>query len=376
VKQVQKVDENVLLFNVPLKVRFKGKFGKEDRTFTVSKKEEQFAFALKSAPELVRMDPDLELLARINFSTPNSMWDAQLADKDDLIGRLLMVEQLGKKGGADAIEKLGRVLREDGFYGVRLEASKALRGLHTDEALDVLLASTEQPDARVRRQVTSDIGGFYREASYAYAVGILEKEKNPEIVGAALRSMAGYGKPEVRTAILKQLGSKSYRNQLAGDAVSAARLQDDPGYLQPLIQTLRSRESEFSSWGFGQGLSAVAYLARNEDNKDTVREFLLQYVNSQKRAVQGAALQGLGTLGDTKAIAAVEKFATAERGTREREAAEGALRLLRAGRKPADDFKNLRDEVLELQKTTKELRKELDELKKKSESKPETEKEQ
>jgi aminopeptidase N len=370
VKQVQKVDENVLLFHVPLKIRFNGKFGQADRTIRVSKKEEAFSFSFKTSPELVRLDPDLELLARINFSTPNSMGEAQLTAKGDAIGRILAVEQLGKKGGADAIKKLGRILREDGFYGVRVEASQALRGLHTDEALEALLASTEQPDARVRRQVTSDIGGFYRETAYAYAASLLEKEKNPHILGVALRSIAGYGKPEVKTPILTHLRSKSYRNQLAGDSVAAARLQDDPDYIQPLMQALCSAEADFTSWGLGQALSAVAYLARNEENKEAVRKFLLPYVNSQKRSVQLSALQALGTLGDTKAIAVLEKFATADKGIREREAAEGALRLLRAGRRPVDDFKNLRDEVLELQKTSRELRKELDELKKQSELKP------
>jgi len=37
---------------------------------------------------------------------------------------------------------------------------------------------------------------------------------------------------------------------------------------------------------------------------------------------------------------------------------------LRAARKPVDDFKNLRQEVLDLQKTNRDLKKELDDLKK------------
>ena len=45
---------------------------------------------------------------------------------------------------------------------------------------------------------------------------------------------------------------------------------------------------------------------------------------------------------------------------------------MRTGRKPVDDFKNLRQEVLELQKANRDLRKELDELRKKIEVKPPT----
>jgi hypothetical protein len=64
----------------------------------------------------------------------------------------------------------------------------------------------------------------------------------------------------------------------------------------------------------------------------------------------------------------VEKFATASKETRQRRAAEKVVETLRVDRKPADDFKNLRQEVLDLQKTNRALRKDLDDLKKKVEA--------
>ena len=45
------------------------------------------------------------------------------------------------------------------------------------------------------------------------------------------------------------------------------------------------------------------------------------------------------------------------------------MSALRAARKPVDDFKNLRQEVLNLQKANRDLRKDLDDLKKKVEAK-------
>jgi len=115
----------------------------------------------------------------------------------------------------------------------------------------------------------------------------------------------------------------------------------------------------------GQGLTTLAYLARNEETKERVREFLTGYVNHKKRTIRLAALSALGTLGDPKAIAALEKFATASKESPERTTAEKAVADLRAARKPADDFKNLRSEVLDLQQQNRELRKELEDLKKK-----------
>jgi aminopeptidase N len=368
-RQVQKLGDNVLLFNFPLTVRFKGGFGLADRVIRVRQKEEDFYFPLNSAPKIVRLDPDYTLLAKITFNLPNPMLDAQLADREDMPGRLLAIEQLANKKDREAIAKLKQALNGDAFYGVRLEACKALRSIHSDDALDALLDSTRQPDARVRRQVVSEIGGFYRDAAYDSARQTLKGEKNPDILSAAIRNLAGYAKPEVQEVLLKFLHSESYRNVLADAAIAAMRSQDDPVYITPLLETLPKRESDFTSRDFGQALGTVAYLARNEDKKDAVREFLLGYVNHKKRTLQLASLNALGTLGDPKAIAVLETFAGASKESRERSAAERAVASLRADRKPVDDFKNLRQEVLDLQKANRDLRQELDVLKRKVEAK-------
>jgi hypothetical protein len=84
--------------------------------------------------------------------------------------------------------------------------------------------------------------------------------------------------------LLKYLNSESYRNQLADAAIEAMRSQDDPAYIAPLLETLRKREADFRSQGFAGGLRTLAYLARNEEKKDAVRDFLLGYVNDKKRA--------------------------------------------------------------------------------------------
>src|SRR5437773_3076286 len=192
VKQTQSLSENVLLFHFPLAIRFKGKFGATDRQVQVKDKEEDFYFPLPEAPQIVRLDPEYTLLAKIKFQAPNPMLDAQLADKDDAIGRLLAIEQLSAKKDKETVAKLKERLNNDAFYGARLEASKALRSIHTDESLEALLISTKQSDARVREQVVGDVGNFYRESAYETTRKTLETEKNPDILSTAIRALGGY----------------------------------------------------------------------------------------------------------------------------------------------------------------------------------------
>ena len=368
IRQKQALSERVLLFDTPLTLRFKGRFGTVDRTVEVKEAAGDFYFPLESAPQIVRVDPEFALLAKTTFKLPKPMQFAQLADQSDVIGRLLVIEQLADAQDQETVDHLKQTLNQDSFFGVRVEAAKALRSIHTDEALTALLASAKQPDARVRLAVVEAAGNFFRDPAAEFTRAVVAGEKNPDIKAEAIRNLGTCNQPEVHDLLVNLLGSQSFHEELAGAAISAIRTQDDPGYLAPLLQTLKQREAQLPARVFASGLETLARLARNEETKTAVRQFLVARVNDPRRIVQRGAIAALGTLGDPQAIAVLEPFATASRASKEQAAAEQAVAALRAGRKPVDDFKNLRTEVTDLQKANQSLRKDLDELKKKVEA--------
>jgi len=94
----------------------------------------------------------------------------------------------------------------------------------------------------------------------------------------------------------------------------------------------------------------------------------LRYVNHRKRSVQLAAINALGTLGDPKAIAVLETFATARKESPERDAADRAIASLRSAKKPSDEWRDLRNEVLDVKKENRELKKQIEELKKRTDA--------
>jgi aminopeptidase N len=365
IEQKQKLSEDVLLFNFPLTIRFKTKSAAVDRKITVKEKVEDFYFPLSESPEVVRIDPELTVLAKITFSPSTSMLYAQLAEKADIIGRLIAAEQLGSKKERGAVAKLKEVLNNDGFYGVRMAASKALQAINTDEAYEALLASARQEDARARQQVLTDIATFYRERTYEHALKVAKEEKNPDLRAQALRIVGAYPKPEAGDVLREFLASDSYKNVLGDGAVNGIRATGDTKYVEPLLAVLKERESEFTSGGFARGLDTLAQLGRHQQDKAAVREFLVSKVNHKKQRVQVAVLGALGTLNDTKAIAVLEPFAASTVEGPERTAAEKALTALRENRPASAELGTLRTEVLNLQKENRDLRKDLDDLKKK-----------
>ncbi len=103
------------------------------------------------------------------------------------------------------------------------------------------------------------------------ALTTIEQEKNPIILAAAIRALGAYSKPETRELLLKYLDSNSFRNELASAAVSAMRSQDDPSYIAPLLASLPQTRDQLHQPQLRQALGALAYLSRNEENKDAVR---------------------------------------------------------------------------------------------------------
>jgi aminopeptidase N len=372
IQQKQALSDDVLLFSFPLTVAFRGPFGLVEKSITVKSQSEDFYFSLAEAPVTTRLDPRMEVLAKISFDAPAPMLDAQLADKNDLAGRLLAVAALKDKKDHASVAALKTALNHDGFYGVRVDAAAALSSIHSDESLDALLASAKQSDARVRNAVCAALADFYNPAACQAEIQSLANEKNPGIEAHDIKGLANYATPEVRALLLPLLNSHSYRNSLTDAAIAAMRVQDDISYLAPIRQRLEQHRDDFTTRGFVNGLDTVAFLARDEEKKDDVRQFLSGYVNDKNSLIQRGAIKALGTLQDPRAIPVLETFANAGKDTPEQQAAAAALQAIRAARHPADNLQELRQTVLDLQKESRQLRKELDTLQKKLDTKPAT----
>ena len=367
VRQSQAVSEQVPLFNVPLPVKFKLKSGVVEKTLTVKERAEDFYIPLEAQPELVRVDPNVSILGVINFRPPGAMLVTQLTDKSDALGRYLAAEQFAERRDGEALAKLKTALNSDDFWPVRIVASRGLRAMQSDESFDALKSSLKQSNARVRKQVVSDATSFYRPAAFELAQTVIATEKNPDIVGTALGALVPLG-TNVRGTLVYFLNTNSWRHHLMDTAMNAMRSQNDPYYLEPLRATLERRRTEVGSRTLANGLSVLAQLSRDEENKDTTRDFLASFANDTRQNVKVAALNALGALRDEKALPILERFTIGAKNTPVRTAAERAIETIRANRKGTLEAGDVRREVLELQRQNRDLRRDFDALKKKVEA--------
>lgn len=368
-KQTQKISEESPLFQFPLTLRFTTKSGRIERTVQVREKAEDFYFPLKEAPESVRIDPDLGLLAKIVFKPGRPMLFQQLADQSDIIGQLRALDELADKPDQEAISKILAALQTADHYGVRIRAAEVLKQSRSDSALDALCAALTQPDARVRNAVVSALGGFYDPKARKSLMEAVCLEKNPGIIASALRALGPYQNPEVRELLSDSLLKASYRDRILEGAVAAIRTQDDPRFAAPLTEIIQKRLSEFSGTLATSLLETLGFISRYEQNRDPVRETLLAQVSSPRETVRVAAIGALGLLEDARSVGVLETFASASPSKPEKAAADKALEKIRSARKGSEELKSLRDEVSELKKTGSDLKKELEGVRKRMESK-------
>ncbi len=369
IKQTQKISATVGLFQVPFPVRFfiPGEAKPLDFTVTVARAAEDFYFPLPKQPELVRLDPDYTVLAKMDFSPPPEMLKRQLGG--DVIGRMLAVQKLGEKKDGESVKQLAAVLGGDASHGVRGEAARALKKIGTPEARGALVAGVRQEDARVRRAVVESLAAFHEKEAWDALTEMAGAEKNPEVRAAIVRTWgARPGDAAIADLLRKELASQTYNNVVASAAIQALRAQDDAAAAPAVLARLGAAPLDFRTRDLAASLDALAFLTREQKDRDAAREFIATHLSSPKEELRAAAARALGTLRDPKAIALLQPLVVEMRPFADpvRTAAEKSLADLSSLLAGPQDLKSVWDKMQTLQRKTDDLEKELETLRKKS----------
>ena len=366
VTQTQATDDEILLFEFPTALRFLVDDQQVDHPITISQKKHEFYVPLAAQPTVVRFDPEFTVLADVDFDKSDKLLKAQLRPENDVIGRILAVKALAKRKTKDSLAAVGTTLREDPFFGVRVEAAKALANVKQDEAFTELSQSIAAEDARVRLEVVEGISKFFSSDAEELLIRLSDEESNPAIIAEVIRALGKYRTPEAQAIVHQNLNSQSFRNELASAAVDAIAMQRNENVRELIIKSLQARGQELTTDGLGSGLRQLASISRQLDDepKSKIEQLLRDYLQHPKRRVQTAAIDALGTLGDGRSKAVLAALADDESRDPVARAASRALKKLQDETPLAPkEVSELRKKLTDLQKESKKLREELDELK-------------
>ena len=376
VKQTHAVNDDVLLFQFPTKLRFIVNDETIDHEIEVSSEEEDFYVPLPAQPSVVRFDPDYTVLASVDFDLSNDMLAAQVKSPNDMIGRLIACERLAERKNKQSTELLVERLNNDPFYGVRIAAAQALAKHETDESIDALKASWKsQSDARVRLAIVERMLKRFDPETYELALSVIQVEKNPAIQAVAIRSLAAFHGDRSRSQLIGLLDSQSFGNELLSAALTAIGEQNDPAYMEPLLKMLKQRHAELGSRELGKSLSTLGNTAKLQEAKSpgsTTEAFdlLSSYLNDPRESVQVASIHALGSLNDPRAQSVLGKYSESSN-PRIASAAKSAMDKLTAA-KPLvpSELIELRNAYRELQTETKKLKADFEAMQKQQAAKP------
>ncbi|MBD2253168.1 M1 family metallopeptidase [Nostoc parmelioides] len=146
------------------------------QTFTVRvhEREQSFYFPLTDKPDFISFDVGNHWLKTVSLEYPIPELKAQLASDPDPISRIYAAAALAKKGGLEATKALAASLKNEPFWGVRVEVAKQLAEIKLDQAFDGLVEGLADKSAYVRRAVVQALATIKTRPSYKAVKGVVK----------------------------------------------------------------------------------------------------------------------------------------------------------------------------------------------------------
>lgn len=374
IEQTQTITADTPPFDIPLTVYMGWEGGELRRTVRIDRARQEFTIDVPSEPVMVCANPDLELLAVVDLKVPRAMRLAAAAAGPTVSARLDAVQSASEDEHADAMAALTALLRDDRqFHAVRSAACDAVARRQSAEALEALVQSAPaaEGDARVLESVLSGLSR-YSISSEAHELLLRHAARGRPVrvrrtALSGLRRMRANAAAsdscwEVLAAGLEEQEVDSVRSVAL---VSIASLEDDRSFDRVLHFTRPGGDPLRT-----QALRSLPVACRNDDHRRTALDTLLAALADPDREVQRAAIDGLGALGDPKAIAELQNLATSLRSLEQRRAASRAMDRIRQPDDASRAIESLEARLAELESENRQLKSEFRSLKEGKEKPP------
>jgi len=331
--------------------------------------ERSFTAYLKTTqrPELIRIDPDVTLLAEIKEEKARDWWIAQLA-APTVMERIRAIEHL-VSGKTDANrEAIAGVLQNDSFWGVRVEAAKALGRLAGKPGRQALLAGLDQTHAKVRKACVDGLKSFKQDQEIIDALQKrnLKGDESYTVEAAILSTLVSILKETPVELLKASLKKDSHRESIRLAALRGLGTSDDPKILQLLVAwTQRGKPRICRQEAVRQVVSVINRTKPQSEITDPIVERFLEMLDENEGArTRTVLVESLGRLG-TRARTAGPRLrilADADPNGRVRTAAAKAAEDSQKEPNPNAEIARLRREVNTANRKNTELEKRLQKL--------------
>jgi len=304
VKQEQKVEGLVGLFDVPIEIEIETSTNHYTFPVEISEITHNFSFAVDGPPLMVIFDKGDKILKSIEFQKDPELWIYQLKHAETVPDRADAAVALGAlQNNADAVAALGDAAQHDPFWGVRVESARALGKIGSPEAEKFVLIAAGDSKPWVREGAVRELGTFKQDAALPQKLEeIASHDAAYRVRASALLSLARLKAPSAYDTSMAALDSESPDDTIRTAAVESLGILGDSRSVPVLLawsapgKPFRPREA---------AIEAVAGLDKN--NKQ-ITQALVSYLGEPYFDVSMAAIFGLWERGDPDAITPMEQM--------------------------------------------------------------------
>ncbi|MFZ3214588.1 MAG: M1 family aminopeptidase [Candidatus Acidiferrales bacterium] len=302
VKQTQKVEGMVELFDMPVQVEISTAAGNKTSTIEVSKAEETFTLPADSAPRMVLFDKGDEILKSVEFKKDAAALIYQLKNAEAVTDRADAAVALGDiKDNSDVLAALSDAAQHDPFWGVRAESLKALGNIGGSGAEKQILTAVNDPKPWVRQVAVQQFGKFTDDPALGpQLTEIAANDKAFRVRGNALSALGAIKAPNAFDVLTAAVQSESPDDTLRNAALEGlGSLDDDRGV--PLLLQWSAPGKDFETRG-----AAIEAVAGMDLKNKAITTTLVSYLREPYIDIKYAALFALTKRGDPDAIAPLE----------------------------------------------------------------------
>ncbi|HSS21421.1 MAG TPA: M1 family aminopeptidase [Pyrinomonadaceae bacterium] len=320
VEQLQKLDTTsqfpqVTLFQMPVKVEIVTQSGTKVQQIQIQAKQQQsFSFQVESKPLLVNFDYQGTLIKELEFDKTTDELAYQLTRDADVLGRVWALNQLRDRvrsaGTAEAerqnvAARLARVLVDEKFWGVRVDAAEALGELKSSVARDALVAATKDTDARVRASAVTSLATF-PDPSLAVLFTKLLGDQSYAVVKAAALALGQTKTPTAYDSLVNVAKLPSWRDNIKAYALSGLKELRDK---RALGLALRSGAIGNTNQVRAAALRLLGAIGQgNDDAFSLVARTGRAAFDSGNKDLGTAAGEALVSLGDPKGLEVLDQI--------------------------------------------------------------------
>lgn len=299
VKQTQKLEGFVQLFDVPIDIEIATPAGRKTYPVEIDKAEQTFTFPSGSAPLMVLFDLGDKILKQVDFQKTSEMLTYQLKNADSVPDRADAAVALAEiRNNPDVVGALDDAALHDNFWGVRVEALRALAKLGGSGAEKSVLSATSDPAPWVREAAAEQLARFFPDPSVAPKLVAMAQSDSAYLVrAAALRALAQTRSDSAFNVLAAAATTDSPDDVIRRSALSGFGMLGDARAVPLLL--------DWSAPGkpFACRESAIASLAALDRSDGKITQKLVSYLHEPYFDLQLAAIFALARRGDPSAAA-------------------------------------------------------------------------